>query len=558
LARTATAVTRVEPEADPAREPAAPAPPPPPRRSRRWPLPLVVLLIGALVTGTLAWTARTMNENNEDRLLEQRVREGSLVLTLLVPSIESPLTSAAELAVFTNGQASRFRSIAASIAGPQRLFARVALWSVENGRAHLVTSVGDPRNVAPAQLNGLFRRAQKSRRLAVLPLMSAKNSRLGFAVAPLGTTSPYVVYGEVRLPDDRTAVLPQTSAFSDLDYAAYVDDNEGPKDLLLASTTDLPLRGRRETGTVPFGDLRLNLVVAPRTHLGGTFASWLAWIVLIGGVVLTIGAVAMTDRLSRRRSRAEHLANELNEIAEENRRLYAEQRNIAGTLQRALLPGELPAMERVQFAARYLSGVEGVDVGGDWYDVVPLGPDRVMFAVGDVSGRGLRAATIMAALRFAVRAYAMQGDDPATMLRKLTDLVSIEHDGHFATLLCCVLDLERHEITVASAGHPPPLLVTDGGASFLDTVPCVPVGVTVDVQYRATTSPVPASGTVIAYTDGLVERRREDLDVGLARLRDTAATLAGDLDTRVTALVRSLTPDRTDDDIAILGVQWGA
>jgi serine phosphatase RsbU (regulator of sigma subunit) len=407
-------------------------------------------------------------------------------------------------------------------------------------------------------LDALFERAKQSGQLGVLPLLSGAQPRLGYAVAPFGDRSRFVVYAESALPANRTQVQQPSSAFSDLDYAVYVGKSERPANLLVASTADLPLAGRRDSGPVPFGDTQLTLVMSPRTHLSGTFASWLMWIVLIGGTVLTLGAVAMTERLSRRRRNAEHLATELNEIAEENRRLYAEQRNIAGTLQRALLPDELPSMEHFEFAARYLPGVQGVDVGGDWYDVVPLGDERALFAVGDVSGRGLRAATIMAALRYATRAYAMQGDDPATLLRKLSQLVSIEHDGHFATLLCGVIDLGRHEITVATAGHPPPLLVTDDGVRYLDMVNCVPVGVAHDVAYRATTSPVPDAGIVIAYTDGLVERRREDLDVGLARLRDTAAGLTGDLDERITAIVRQLTPDRPDDDLAILGVRWNA
>jgi serine phosphatase RsbU (regulator of sigma subunit) len=523
-------------------------------------LPLVVLLIGVLVTGTLAWTARTLNDNNEDRLLEQRVREAVAVLTIAVPSIQAPLTSAAELADFTDGDATKFRTLVAPIVGtePGKQFVRAALWSVDGPRPRLVTSVGATRSADESQLPALFERAQKSGGLSVLPLLSGAQPRLGYAVAPFGDRSRYVVYAESALPANRTQVRQPSSAFSDLDYAAYVGKSEKRSDLLVASTPDLPLAGRRDAGLVPFGDVQLNLVVSPRTHLGGTFASWLVWIVLIGGTVLTIGAVAATERLSRGRRNAEELATDLNEIAEENRRLYAEQRNIAGTLQRALLPDELPLMDGFEFAARYLPGVEGVDVGGDWYDVVPLDDDRALFAVGDVSGRGLRAATIMAALRFATRAYAMQGDDPATLLRKLSRLVSIEHDGHFATLLCGVVDRGRHEITIATAGHPPPLLVTDDGARYLDTVNCVPIGVAADVVYRSTTSAVPADGIVIAYTDGLVERRREDLDIGLARLRDTAAALTGDLDDRITAIVRRLTPDRTDDDIAILGVRWNA
>ena len=118
----------------------------------------------------------------------------------------------------------------------------------------------------------------------------------------------------------------------------------------------------------------------------------------------------------------------LERIAEENRRLYSEQRTIAQTLQHALLPEALPKIQGVETGARYEAGVEGVDIGGDWYDLIALDDHRLLLVVGDVSGRGVRAAATMASLRYAIHAYAAQNDPPATILTKLSKLVNVGSD----------------------------------------------------------------------------------------------------------------------------------
>ena len=155
------------------------------------------------------------------------------------------------------------------------------------------------------------------------------------------------------------------------------------------------------------------------------------------------------------------------EIADENRRLYSEQRSIAQTLQHALLPERLPKIRGVETSARYEAGVEGVDIGGDWYDLIALDDHRLLLVVGDVSGRGVRAAATMASLRYAIHAYAAQNDPPATILTKLSKLVNVGATGQLATILCALIDVEAHELTVTSAGHLPPLLISDGTGTFI-------------------------------------------------------------------------------------------
>jgi serine phosphatase RsbU (regulator of sigma subunit) len=250
------------------------------------------------------------------------------------------------------------------------------------------------------------------------------------------------------------------------------------------------------------------------------------------------------------------LAQRLEVTASENERLYAEQRGIAQTLQHAMLPDSLPRIPGMQASARYEAGEQGVDVGGDWYDVIDLGGRRLLLVVGDVSGRGLSAATTMASLRYAIRAYAAQDDGPTEILNKISRLLDVTESGQLATVLCAMVDTEQRRLTVTSAGHLPPLLISDGAGQFVDTEVGLPVGVEAGTSYRSTTVTVPPSATVVAFTDGLVEKRGESLDEGLERLRVTATRHHAGLPELLGALVSELVNGRSADDIAIVGVRW--
>jgi serine phosphatase RsbU (regulator of sigma subunit) len=274
------------------------------------------------------------------------------------------------------------------------------------------------------------------------------------------------------------------------------------------------------------------------------------------GVLLSIGAALLTGRLLDRRVQAERLAGSLERIADENRRLYAKQRTIAQTLQHALLPEGLPKVLGVETGARYEAGVEGVEVGGDWYDLIGLEGRRLLLVVGDVSGRGLRAAATMAQLRFAIHAYAAQNDPPEVILSKLSRLVNVTTSGQIATILCMLVDVERRRVTVTSAGHLPPLLLSNGTGTFLRSEVGVPIGVRSGVQYASTEVDAPPAATLLAFTDGLVERRGETIDTGLERLERAAVGQHGGLDELLDRLVSDLRGDGGDDDTAIAGLRW--
>jgi serine phosphatase RsbU (regulator of sigma subunit) len=210
----------------------------------------------------------------------------------------------------------------------------------------------------------------------------------------------------------------------------------------------------------------------------------------------------------------------------------------------------------VDLAFRYLPGASGVDIGGDWYDVIPLDDTRFMIVVGDVSGRGVRAGAVMASLRFAIRAFASQGDSPPVILAKLTRLVDVDHDDHFATVQCAIVDVAGSTVAIASAGHPNPLLLYGDVVQFVDTPVGAPVGVTRSAVYESVSVSVPPHATLLAFTDGLFERRGESIDDGLERLRRAARCGGGSLEALLTEIVQAQASDDVHDDVAILGVRW--
>ncbi len=307
---------------------------------------------------------------------------------------------------------------------------------------------------------------------------------------------------------------------------------------------------------MPYGNNSLTLAMSSRVALAGSLPKNLPWISAVLGVLLTIAAAFMTLRLTQRRRRAEELAGHLEVTANENERLYAEQRSIAQTLQHALLPDSLPQIPGIQSSARYEAGVEGIDIGGDWYDVIDLDGRRMLLVVGDVSGRGLRAATTMAELRFAIRAYAAQSDGPAEILTKISRLVNVVESGQLATVLCATVDMEARQLSITSAGHLPLLLVAHGDIRYLEMEIGLPIGVEEGTVYHATTVTVPSEATVVGFTDGLVERRGESIDDGLDRLRTAANGHDVGLPELLGRLVSQMANGRSEDDIAIVGVRW--
>jgi hypothetical protein len=227
----------------------------------------------------------------------------------------------------------------------------------------------------------------------------------------------------------------------------------------------------------------------------------------------------------------------------DNARRYSRERATAVTLQRSLLPTGLSKPSSVEVRHRYLPGSKMIEVGGDWYESIALPGARVALVVGDVAGHGVRAAVTMGRLRTAIHTLAMLELSPAETLQQLNELMGDlgAREPHFATCVYAVYDAVTGMLEVASAGHLPPLLVgPDGTNEFLSLTPAPPLGIgSGSVQSKFV--PVTDGSLLVLYTDGLVENRTRDIDVGLRLLEDLCrATLAG------------VYSDQQRDDIALL------
>jgi serine phosphatase RsbU (regulator of sigma subunit) len=528
---------------------------------RRWPFwpALAVLVVGLLITAVLTLVSAKLNRDNEKQLLGLRAREVGAVLTEVVPSIQTPVASAAALADATGGDVAKFKRFAAPYVGlgAGQTFVSLSLWRVADPGRGPVAVVG----AAPAlsssiqRAPALFARASAKPTLSVTGFLQSSAPRLGYAFAG-AAPGPFAAYGESAVPPNRYAPVQSNAAFSDIDYAVYLGPSTNRADLIIASVRHLPLSGRTRIVRTPVGDSSFTVAVGARSPLGGSLPQHVAPAIAILGALLSVGAGLVAARLIDRRRGAERLAGRLEEIAEENRRLYAEQRGIAQTLQHALLPENLPQLPGIQASARYEAGAHGVEIGGDWYDLIALDDRRLLLVVGDVSGKGLRAATTMAALRYAIHAYAAQGDPPTELLRKLSNLVNVKADRQLATVLCALVDVSARTVSVTSAGHLPPLMITAQGSRFVQSEVGLPVGVDRAASYASTTISAPPGATLLAYTDGLVERRGESIDAGLERLRARASGNHASLDELLTRVLEDLRDDASEDDTAIAGIRW--
>lgn len=194
-------------------------------------------------------------------------------------------------------------------------------------------------------------------------------------------------------------------------------------------------------------------------------------------------------------------------------------RAAASALQRSLLPSALPPVPGVQLAARYVPGTG--NVGGDWYDVFVLPSGELCAVIGDVAGSGLRAAAIMGRIRSALRAYALETSDPADILTRLQAKLHYFEPDAMVTVLCAVFTADLERVALSSAGHLPPVLARPGQpAAPLWLTNDLLIGVPDSKPRHVTTIDMPPGGVLCLYTDGLIERRNEPIDLGIERLAE--------------------------------------
>jgi serine phosphatase RsbU (regulator of sigma subunit)/anti-sigma regulatory factor (Ser/Thr protein kinase) len=272
--------------------------------------------------------------------------------------------------------------------------------------------------------------------------------------------------------------------------------------------------------------------------------------------VLHVGTVTPRKFTERDRALLE-LAGDRLAVALDHSRLYEREHVVAETLQRTLLPDSLPEIQGTELASRYLPG-EGAAVGGDWYDIVPLRDGRVALAMGDVVSHGLQAASAMGQLRNALRAYALERYDPATVLERLNTLTRNMEGREMATVVFGVYDPDACTLVYASAGHPPPIVTgPEGEVTLLEEGRGPPLGAVPGALFAEGTAELEPGATLLLYTDGIVERRDMWIEEGLQQLAGALAAAFGEDPGRLLdRLVAELVPGgQPADDVALLAMR---
>ncbi|MEU5332698.1 SpoIIE family protein phosphatase [Streptomyces asoensis] len=242
----------------------------------------------------------------------------------------------------------------------------------------------------------------------------------------------------------------------------------------------------------------------------------------------------------------------------DNARRFEHNRDIAETLQRALLT-ELPTTRGLGLAARYLPATYGLNIGGDWYDAFRQPDGSLITVIGDVTGHGLHAAVMMSQLRTALRAYAVDGGSPGELLTRLHTFLHHLQPDLYATAVIARFHPGEPVLTWAAAGHPPPVLRgPDGRVRILDAKPGAMLGIPLHQEIADHTVPLEPGSTLALYTDGLVERRAQGIDPGIERLAEALGTFgAEELDTDLDGsaeriLEPMLSDSERDDDVCLL------
>jgi serine phosphatase RsbU (regulator of sigma subunit) len=517
-----------------------------PKAARIASVVLVVVVLG--LTAVAVWASSRANDNSNSALLKLEVSQVASTLGADLSSVQSQLGDAVNEATATHSTTA-FKAFVATRVGPGGLTSE-SLWQSTPSGIQLVAVQGtQPQIVHDNQAAAFFSHLRPSSQLQVTSLLPGNPPRVGYAEYPPGN-SPYIVYAETALPANKKLTIPANSPFGQLNYAVFLGPH-ATASTLIASSVPVPVQGLQRRASIPFGNTALTVVATPRAPLSSTVSSDLPWILLGAGIVLALAGVAILEYVGRRRRHAEAMAEEL-------QRLHAEQRSIATTLQRALLPESLPAVAGLELGARYLPGADGLEVGGDWYDFVALDDGRLVFVVGDVSGRGVKAASVMASLRFAGHAFALEGHAPHKVIERLRRVLDVGRDGYIATVLCGRIDVGGHQLEIASAGHPPPVICSKDSCAALQLSPSPPIGLgnPGSASSASPSTTLPPGSTVLAFTDGLVERRHETWDDSIGRLETSAGRASETVDGLLNSIVSDLTGDSPSDDVAVIGIRW--
>lgn len=319
--------------------------------------------------------------------------------------------------------------------------------------------------------------------------------------------------------------------------AAAVEDRDPERAVVLERMREHPIRPETNAGMQAVyraGESQLVHDAEERLRRWAALEPGLAEIVrrLDVGSLIAVPLSHGADKLgvlalARAHDRAAFTAADVPVAEELGRRLavgltsaeaFEREHTVAEMLQRSVLPDELPRVPGVGLAVVYLPATEGVEVGGDWYDAFPLDEGRLGLVLGDVVGHNLASASVMNQVRNAVRAYAVDSVGPDSVLARTNSALVKLLPGALATVFYGVLDVRTGELTYASAGHPPPLLVGPEGPAFLTDASGVMLGVDDDVGFGSAVARLRPGQAVLLYSDGLVEDRSRSLGEGLDAL----------------------------------------
>ncbi len=422
---------------------------------------------------------------------------------------------------------------------------------------------GAVRDALLTQLS-VAQRAQRFLLDAAAVIMDANGFRESLrAIAAVAVPS----LGDVCLidaVDERGRLVRMASAHNDPVHADLIDElrHNYPPDAFGAHPSLRAIRERQSVWSRDLTDDELRRITRDQRHLEIVqtlgITGYMCVPLVAGGEPL--GCMTLITGPSARRigpddvALAEQLARQVAQVIAKERR-YDEVRASSHTLQASLLPAEAPRIEGLDVAVRYVPGTRDAEVGGDFWDVVELPSGEVALAIGDVAGHDAVAAAMMAQLRSVCRALRPSTQTPADLIDALQATWDQLGLDRVATASFAKLNCDSGELRIASAGHPPPILIDANGATAVDVDPTPPLGAATSLAVNWVGKLEPGA-TLVFYTDGLVEDRYRDVDDGVRRLIRTAisasVTDAAELAER---LLTCIPDDDRSDDVALLVVR---
>jgi hypothetical protein len=505
-------------------------------------------MVVASVAATVVSAVTIADEKH--RLLRERAAEVGLVLSTAVDEIPAAFQAQAAVLRATDGSGAAYRQAAALAVAGSSTSTYAWLRPLPGGQSYQVLAAAGSGLRAAEVVSGprvaTLAAALRTGKLMSTPVFGA-DRLLGFAIGPPTAPAGTVLYRQSVLGALSAPRESGTAPFAELDVVIYASPTAEPAQVVTSTTARLPLRGRVISEPLPVGSSRWSVVVRARRPLVGAFAAAAPWLVGVVGGVGTILVATLVEIAGRRRDAA--LA------------LYTSEHQVAETLQRSLLP-QLPQLSGVDLAARYIAAGRRQEVGGDWFDVFSLSGGRIGFAVGDVMGHDLAAAAAMSQVRAALRAYAIDGDGPESVLNQLDRLVTTFDLAQLVTVVYGVIEAPGADgsriVRYANAGHLPPMVRgPDGDVRVVDDGASVLIGAPSDLTHGQAERLLESGSTLVLYTDGLVEQRGESLEVALDQLAATFVNLPmpADAETICDRLLATAMDGSRHDDIAILAIQ---